>query len=632
MFVGIGVGIGRNRFAQGIFNAYNLRVVADGGITEAGNCVDAVSSLLQSASLLLIPSGYKGGKLYAEIPTNGNGDLTWTRGSDAFRTNASGLLQRVPWNLLRYSEEFDNGAWTKSSATVTANATTAPNGTLTADKVIANNTASTTRAIYQSFTPSSAQRFNFSVYAKASEYSRLALQEIGSGRFGASFDLSAQTTASLGGAGFVSSSITNVGNGWFLCSVVWDGVGGSGAALTTIGYPAGATISAAGTSYAGDGTSGIFIWGAQLVEGTTAQTYLPTTDRLNFPRLSYMYGSCPSALLEPQRTNLALWSEDFTNAVWSKTAVTVTGNTTTSPDGNTTADTISATASTGQHLVQNGSHVATTNTASIYAKKGTHKFFQIFSGANSQAYANFDLDSGVVGTLGTISTSSIQNVGNGWYRCTMTFTATSNSIFRWALVSSASAAFSESWAATGSENLYLWGAQAELGAYPTTYIPTTSATATRVADSFSRSNIYTNGLISASGGTWFVELRGNVSYVRDSVAVNLFLGDNISSPSNALVIRSASASATRLSIQKVIAGAFTILATPSTDTIKVAFKWNGTSADVFVNGTKEVSATAFTTTNMEFLACISQITTFIQQMALFPTPLTDAQCQTITTL
>jgi len=106
MGIGLGVGINRSNYAQGIFNAYNARVVADGGVTEAGACVDAVSSLLQTASLLLIPSGYKGGKAYAEIPTNGNGDLTWTRASDAWRTNADGLVQRVPWNLLQYTTTF----------------------------------------------------------------------------------------------------------------------------------------------------------------------------------------------------------------------------------------------------------------------------------------------------------------------------------------------------------------------------------------------------------------------------------------------------------------------------------------------------------------------------------------------
>jgi len=449
MGIGLGIGINRSNYAQGIFGAYQSRVTADGGVTEAGACVDAVSGLLLTASLLLIPSGYKSGKAYAQIPTNGNGDLSWTRASTANRTNSSGNIELM--------------------------------------------------------------------------------------------------------------------------------------------------------------ASGV-------------------------PRLSYMFGSCPALLLEPQRTNLLFPSEDLTNANWVKTNVTASANSIVAPDGNTTADTLTATASTGQHQVQNGAHTATTNTASIYAKKGTNNFLQIFSGTSSQAFANFDLDSGVVGTLGSLATSSIQNVGNGWYRCTMTFTAASGSTFRWALVSSASAGFGQSWTTTGSENLYLWGGQVETGAFVSTYIPTTTASATRIADSFSRNNIYTNGLITSSGGTWFVELRNTIQYTRDNAGETLGIGDTTSLQVNALAVRN-SGGLSRLQILKRVASSTTILFSITTDTVKIAFKWNGTSADVFVNGTKQVSATAFTSTDMEFLnGWGQQQPLFIQQMALFPTPLSDTDCTTLTTL
>jgi hypothetical protein len=65
-------------------------------------------------------------------------------------------------------------------------------------------------------------------------------------------------------------------------------------------------------SYTGDGASGIFIWGAQLVEGSSAQTYFPTTDRLNVPRLDYSFSSCPMAIMETQRTNLVFPSATAT--------------------------------------------------------------------------------------------------------------------------------------------------------------------------------------------------------------------------------------------------------------------------------------------------------------------------------
>ena len=173
----------------------------------------------------------------------------------------------------------------------------------------------------------------------------------------------------------------------------------------------------------------------------------------------------------------------------------------------------------------------------------------------------------------------------------------------------------------------------ELGAFATTWINTTTAAATRLVDTFSRNNIYTNGLISASGGTWYVELRNNVAYVRDAAIVSYSIRDNVSTTSgNNLEIRCSSGSPQRLSIGKRISGVFTTLFLTTTDTVKIAIKWNGTSADVFVNGVKQVSATSFTATNMEFFNGSGEdVTKFIQAMALYPTPLSDAQCQALTT-
>jgi hypothetical protein len=174
--------------------------------------------------------------------------------------------------------------------------------------------------------------------------------------------------------------------------------------------------------------------------------------------------------------------------------------------------------------------------------------------------------------------------------------------------------------------------QMELGAYATTWIDTTNAAATRLVDTFTRNNIYTNGLISASGGTWFVELKNNVAYVRDSSINAIWIGDNSSGSLNGILFRNPSVSSSRLVIAIRISGTLTSIFTTTTDTVKIAIKWNGTSADVFANGTKVVSATAFTTTNMEFLAASgTQVPTFIQAMALYPTPLSDADCTALTT-
>ena len=94
----------------------------------------SMSNLLEQASLVLIPSGYKEDVVYSQIPLDGSGDLQLTRASNGTRINSAGLVEVTPWNIAEYSE--DQTQWTSQNATtVTANSTTAPNGTSTADTV-----------------------------------------------------------------------------------------------------------------------------------------------------------------------------------------------------------------------------------------------------------------------------------------------------------------------------------------------------------------------------------------------------------------------------------------------------------------------------------------------------------------
>ena len=88
-----------------------------------------MSTLLEQASLVLIPSGYKEDTVYSVIPSNGSGDMSFTRASDGTRINSDGLVEVCPWNLLTYSEQPTNAAWIKQNAgttfTLTDNFTTA---------------------------------------------------------------------------------------------------------------------------------------------------------------------------------------------------------------------------------------------------------------------------------------------------------------------------------------------------------------------------------------------------------------------------------------------------------------------------------------------------------------------------
>jgi len=577
---------------------YFTRVTQAGAIYEKPLCVESginSSPLLQQASMLILPSGYKGGTAYAELPSNGNGDLTWTRASDAWRTNADGLIQRVPWNLFLYSEDLSNASnWFTIAATVSTNTTTAPNGTLTADKLTATATTSTHLILQQPAGSVNGTTSTVSIYAKDAGLSRIQILNNAGGSGVANYNLSTGTATLLSG---VSASIESVGNGWFRCIMTY-----TPTTTGTYNIQIRLADNSGNTTFLGNATDGVFLWGAQLVEGSSAQTYFPTTDRLNVPRLSYMYGSCPALLLEPQRTNLALRSEEFDNAtIWQRTSgVTTTANQATAPDGTNTMDLIT--------FPSSGTSINQANTVT----NGATYTFSVWLATQS----------------GT-QTVEIGNINSGVYQ-TVTVTTTPQ---RFEVTQAASSATRyPAIRSTGAYSIFAWGAQLEAGAYPTTYIPTTTASATRIADSFSRNNIYTNGLITSSGGTWFVELRGNVPYTRDASG-SFFIDSQNGGLGNGFNIRNVGTPNQRFVIVKYVSFASSNLYFTLTDTVKIAIKWNGTTADVFVNGTKQVSGTSFTTTNMDFFGANgNDQPKFIQQMALYPSALSDTDCTTLTTL
>ena len=223
--------------------------------------------------------------------------------------------------------------------------------------------------------------------------------------------------------------------------------------------------------------------------------------RLDYP----VTGGCPAGLIEASGTNLALRSEEFDNASWSKTDITVTTGSTsafTAPDGTTNADLFTSTASGSSFLAQTITIASGAATFSVFAKAGNHGIFRIGNVSSAARAAWFDLNAGAV--IGTVNggTASIQNYGSGWYRCI--FTASSvvsgGSTFIIAISDAANGTASVSGA-----TMYAWGAQLETGAIPTSYIPTTTGSATRAADVCSVSGV--SGYIGQTEGTIYAEFR-----------------------------------------------------------------------------------------------------------------------------
>jgi hypothetical protein len=380
--------------------------------------------------------------------------------------------------------------------------------------------------------------------------------------------------------------------------------------------------------------------------------YFPTTNRLDVPRLSYMYGSCPALLLEPQRTNLCLQSEDFTTG-WSLEGATISSNTNVSPDGLTTADRLSETAITDVHRIYRGAFTITSGTVytySLFVLRGASRYCRLVFNQQSStsvwAAAQFDLDtltftSGVGSGGGTFSSATITQLKNSsWVRITLTASLATTSAFAFFALSNGTAISSSdlrgcnSYLGSTSNNAIIWGAQLEQSTYATTYIPTTSQITQRNADIFTRNNIRTNQLISANGGTWFVELKNNIPYTRENTQASLFLntgnsgnsGDGISFRNNGTA---------RIGIWKIdsTGGSGLVSLFPTTvDNPKIAIKWNGATLDIFQNGIKVISNSPFVYTNMQNLNSSNSIQQpmFIQQMALFNSPKSDEFCEALT--
>ena len=335
------------------------------------------------------------------------------------------------------------------------------------------------------------------------------------------------------------------------------------------------------------------------------------------PRLNYdSVGGCPSLLLEPQRTNLKNYSDSFSVLGWVRGAgVTYTDNQL-SPQNINNA--LLAEELNGTGL--SGGAICTITGLSISGN--TNYTFSVYAKLKTASANNFRLR-----VKSNISSTNFYKeqalTTTSWTRVTLTVLIPIGDTSIDLAIGTLS----------GALDVYLWGAQLEQGAYPTSYIPTTTSAATRNQDVFSRNNIYTNGLITSAGGTWFIELNNNLSLLREAGVYSLFLADTLV-PSNGLIIRNSTSTSQRLSISKRInAVTETSLFLTLTNTVKIAIKWNGTTADVFVNGVKEVISTSFSTTNMEFLkANTADVPKYIKSTMLFPTPLTDTECINLTTL
>lgn len=404
-------------------------------------------SLFTDASLVMIPSGIKDQKIYSVTPTDGSGDLTFTRSNDtATRVGSDGLIEKVRTNLQTYSQDFSNAVWVKSAGATLTHSQTDPNGGTTASRLQMPSGTSNYFAASAISGLTNGGQYTHSVYMKSNTGSTQSVRILDGVRGAAGGTLLASVTTS-----------------WQRFEVV----------ITTASTSAGLQIDNVAGTYNND----ILIAFAQSeVSDFGATDYIATTSAAvsvgpvaNLPRLDYSGGAtCPRLLLEPQRTNLYNYSEQLDQ--WLTSSATVTANYAVSPDGYTNADRVQFAA--GGLVYVSGTGSAGENTLSVYAKatNGVSAKFSFFAN-------------------GAVTYSSDQTATGEWQRFSFTYT-----------YSAVTAGLSV--ATTGADDVIFYGFQHEEGAYATSYIPAIAAT-TRGADSASKTGI--SSLIGQTEGVLFFD-------------------------------------------------------------------------------------------------------------------------------
>jgi hypothetical protein len=287
-------------------------------------------------------------------------------------------------------------------------------------------------------------------------------------------------------------------------------------------------------------------------------------------------------LLEPQRTNLLTYSEDFSNPAWNKINSTINSNQTISPKGDLTADLLSATTTTGSYFIDALFVTpAQKYTYSIFAKKSNSDYFAfiIVDGANviRQYYNVSDGTVGITNNTGSpiVENIKIENYGNGWYRCSLTIQALNSAVeVRNYVIQNDGIAT----APIGSE-IFLWGIQSEQGSYATSYIPTYGSAQTRLGETCTNSGSAQD--FNSEEGVLYAEIAALVEV--DNARRFITLNDGTSSNGVVLRYEASGEIVARYQIGGV-AQCSIDFATTITNSHKIAFKYSLNDFALWVDG------------------------------------------------
>ena len=331
------------------------------------------------------------------------------------------------------------------------------------------------------------------------------------------------------------------------------------------------------------------------------------------PRIDFSDDANGALLLEPQRTNSLVQSNQFDTS-WINSVTTVTSGYL-GLDGTNTAWLLSKTANSSANIRQNISFSGI-HTFSVYLKKGTNTSAILRSTGGTDASLQIDLSNGsIIGETNTMSIL-VESMGNNWYRCSMTFNASSNTAVR---------IYPESpLGGSTAGSIYIQYAQLEQGSYATSYIPTSGTIQTRVMDYASLLNLDTNNLVT-DNGSWTVlfelELLSN-----ESPNDKIRLTDASGSPRGYLYRDAIGISGTDWT------GGTSI---PMNTNNKIIYRANSSqNLTFFKNGVNAATMTS-TSTPIVFNRIIfdgSNGVFKIKQMQVFNTTLSDTECINLTTI
>ena len=433
-------------------------------------------------------------------------------------------------NLQIYSQAIGGTGWSLNQITANLNNAVAPDGTTTMSQLIENvTTASHYLNLASGISFTSGLSYTISVYMQIGVGATApSIMQVWANSFVATayanFNISTNAVANTNNC---TAVISQVGSSTiYRCSITITAT--STTSTTNLGIAFTNNNSALGfvPSYLGVVTSDVKVWGFQLEQRSSVTAYNATTTSaltnyipqlltapINAPRFDFnpTTGESFGLLIEQSSTNLLTYSQDFTNAAWNKARCSITPNANIALDGTQTMQLLveDTTASNSHATFRTVTGFVSGTSYTFYAYIKPYGRTQANLAVSNTAFPSttnvyFDISAGTI-VSSTNATGTITAEGNGVYRCTLTATASasgSGDVYIQPAVSG-----STIYTGNGYSGIYIWGAQLEALAFPTSYIPTTSAQVTRASDNASMTGTNFSSWYNQSQGTFYMDFK-----------------------------------------------------------------------------------------------------------------------------